>query len=227
MIYVTSFIGGLLSFLSPCVLPLIPVFISFAASQSLEDLRSQRQAKILPKILIFISGFTVVFVILGMTAGQLGSWFTSYAHLIRYIGGAIVILFGLWQLGVLKVGFLNKQLSFSGKDFSKLGGFGVFIAGAAFAGAWTPCVGPILATILLIAANEGTAFKGFVLLLFYSLGFAIPLVIAALLINKFITFFNFIKKYFRMIEIISGLLLIAVGVLIITNWFMKLQVLIM
>ena len=223
MILLTAFIGGLLSFLSPCVLPLIPALIAFAASGSLETLKSQKKFKILFKTLVFILGFTTIFVIFGMTAGQIGSWFNTYIYVLRFIGGAIVILFGLWQIGILKIGFLNRQLTFAGKDFSKLGNFGIFLAGAAFAGAWTPCVGPILAGILLIAANEGTALKGFILLLFYSAGFAVPLIIAALLIDKFIAFFNVMKKYFRTIEIISGLLMIAVGILIITNGFVKIQ----
>ena len=220
-----SFAAGLLTFISPCVLPLIPAFISFITGASLNDLKESptksaaRQAFL--KTAIFVSGFSVVFIVLGMSASWLGGLLGSHKNILQYAGGVAVIIFGLHLFGVFRIKFLDRQVSANGKISSAAGWFGAFLVGAAFALGWTPCVGPILSSILLLASTQGSVMTGFWLLVFYSLGIAVPFLFASLFINWFLKAFSAVKKYYSLIEKISGVFLIAVGILIITGGFGK------
>lgn len=216
----TAFIFGLLSFISPCVLPIIPGYISFISGKSLQDMTQQdsssRRAMLLNTI-IFIAGFTVVFVMMGAAATSIGKVLNENLILISKIAGVIIIIFGFHMIGIFKLGFLNYEKRFHLQE-KKLGLLGSFAVGAAFAFGWTPCIGPVLAGILAIASQQDTVLKGIVLLTFYSLGLGIPFLLTSLSINKFFNVFNKIKKHFHAIEVVGGILLVAVGVLMITNY---------
>jgi cytochrome c-type biogenesis protein len=231
--FFVSFTAGILAFASPCILPLIPAFISLITGLSLNEINASKKTALL-KTLIFVSGFSAVFIILGMSAGAFGGFFAQHRNVLRIAGGGLVILFGLHIAGVFRIGFLNRQFSLNGKTGrffgsknGASGGFAVFFTGCAFALGWTPCVGPVLASILMLASGEGNIVSGFWLLTFFSLGLAIPFILTAVFINKFVSFFGFIKKYYRQIEIVSGCLVICVGILLISDSFFKITTLIM
>ncbi|MCA6072079.1 MAG: cytochrome c biogenesis protein CcdA [Endomicrobium sp.] len=219
-----SLVAGLTSFVSPCVLPLIPSFISLITGMSVDDLKTSNKSSkhIFIKTLLFILGFSLVFIGLGMSVSQFGSLLGKYNAILRYIGGCIIILFGLHMCAVLKISFLYRHFSYASKSPpSALTNIGIFFTGVTFALGWTPCVGPVLASILIVASTQETILNGFWLLVFYSLGFGIPFMLTALFVNKFLSAFNVIKKHYKTIEIVSGILLIFTGVLLITNGFSK------
>jgi cytochrome c-type biogenesis protein len=218
--YITAFLGGLLSFLSPCVLPLIPSYVSFITGVSFDELKKGDKAHIKRLTLInssaFVLGFSTVFILLGVSSSYVGRFFAIYYDHIRIIGGIIIIVFGLYVMGIFKLNFLaaDKRVHLQSKP---RGHFGSFIVGLTFGAGWTPCIGPILGSILLIASTTGSAMQGFKLLLVYSLGLAIPFLATSLAINSFISHFEVIQKYMRHIMIISGLLLIAFGVILLMD----------
>lgn len=217
---IACFAAGIFTFVSPCVLPLIPAYITLITGLSVNQNSSQNNLlKIFLSSVIFILGFTTIFVLLGISATYIGSFFINNINILRWIGGIIVIIFGLHLTGVFKISFLYKQVSFLQKFEKNTGYFTIFLIGCAFALGWTPCVGPILSSILVLASTQETVSGGAVLLAVYSLGLGIPFILTALFINKFLTMFNFIKKYYKIIEIVSGMLLIAIGVLLITDGF--------
>jgi len=219
-----AFLGGLISFVSPCVLPLIPGYLSFISGVSIEEMKDKdERSKVLKKVTInsifFILGFSLVFILLGASSTFLGNFLLANKFSIfNRIAGAIVILFGLHLLGIFKISFLNyeKRVHIKKKSFGLLGSF---LIGFAFAFGWTPCVGPILAPILGIAATQESLSQGILLLAFYSLGLGIPFFIAGIGFNTFLRVFQKIKRYFNIIEIASGIFLIIVGFLIFTNSF--------
>ncbi len=218
--YITAFLGGLLSFLSPCVLPLIPSYVSFITGISFDDFKTGDKAKIRRLTLInsfaFVFGFSTVFVLLGVSSSYIGRLFAVYYDHIRVVGGIIIIIFGLYVMGVLKLNFLasDKRVHLQAKP---RGHFGSFIVGLTFGAGWTPCIGPILGSILLIASTTGSAMQGFKLLLVYSLGLAIPFMATSLAINSFLSHYSSIQKYMRLIMFLSGLLLIGFGVILLTD----------
>jgi cytochrome c-type biogenesis protein len=218
--YITAFLGGLLSFLSPCVLPLIPSYVSFITGISFDDFKTGDKAKIRRLTLInsfaFVFGFSTVFVLLGVSSSYIGRLFAVYYDHIRIIGGIIIIVFGLYVMGVIKLNFLasDKRVHLHSKP---RGHFGSFIVGLTFGAGWTPCIGPILGSILLIASTTGSAMQGFKLLLVYSLGLAIPFMATSLAINSFLSHYSSIQKYMRLIMFLSGLLLIGFGVILLTD----------
>jgi len=220
-------IAGLLSFLSPCVLPLIPSYITYITGLSFADLQAEhpshivRQKAVLHSI-AFICGFTLIFVLLGASATFLGSFLASHAVLIRKIGGILVILFGVHITGLVPIGFLmrEKRVTIHHKP---AGYVGSFLVGLAFAAGWTPCIGPILAAILMVAATSEKVYEGIVLLLLYSLGLGIPFLLSSLAMHQFLTLFNRFRRHIRIFEIITGLFLIVVGVLIYSNWLARLS----
>lgn len=167
--------------------------------------------------LFFIGGFTMVFVLLGATATTLGKTFNEYYSTISKVAGALIIVFGLHMMGLFKINFLNYEKRVHVQQ-KKLGMFGSFLVGTAFAFGWTPCIGPVLAAILVIASRQDTVYKGIGLLASYSLGLGIPFFLTGISINFFFTMFNRIKKYFHTIEIVGGTMLIVLGLLIITNY---------
>lgn len=218
--------AGLLSFLSPCVLPLIPSFITYITGLSFSDLDSEHPSGFVRRqtlfhALSFVAGFTLVFVLLGASATYIGSFLQQQMDLVRKIGGILIIVFGIHITGLVPLTMLlgDKRVSLKHKPAGLLGSM---LVGIAFAAGWTPCIGPILASILMIAATEEKVAHGIVLLLLYSIGLGIPFVAASLAMHRFVRLFNRFKKYIRYFEIITGLFLIVVGVLIFTNWLSRL-----
>lgn len=216
-----AFLAGVFSFLSPCVFPLVPSYVSFITGISFEDLKEGADKKkirylTITNSLAFISGFSLIFIALGASSSAVGRFFFEYQEWIRIIGGILVIFFGLFVSGVIKLDFLTRERKFhvSGKP---AGYVGSFFVGLTFAAAWTPCIGPILGTILLYASSHGSAVYGFKLLSVYSLGLAVPFFLSSLMFNSFLTYSSKIRKYMRGIMIASGLLLIIFGVLLLTN----------
>ncbi len=225
--YFGSFIAGLLSFISPCVLPLIPSYITFITGLSFSDLQSEhpgrkvRQTAMLNS-LAFILGFTLVFILLGASATYIGSFFNQHSDMIRKAGGILVVIFGIHVTGLIPINLLmgEKRIVIHRKP---VGYLGAFLVGLSFAAGWTPCIGPILATILMVAATENSVYHGIVLLLFYSLGLGIPFFFSALAMHQFIVVFQRFKKYIRLFEIITGIFLISIGIIIYFNWLSRLS----
>lgn len=220
--YIGAFVAGLLSFLSPCVLPLIPSYITYITGLSFADLDSEHPSnvvrrKTLMHSLSFVAGFTVVFVLLGASATLAGSFMQEHMGIVRKAGGVLIVLFGIHVTGLFPIAWLlgERRVNLRHKPAGFLGSM---LVGFAFAAGWTPCIGPILASILMIAATEEKIWQGIILLLLYSLGLGIPFVLSALAMHRFIAIFNRFKKYIRIFEIVTGIFLVVVGVLIFTNW---------
>ena len=214
---IVAFGAGVLSFLSPCVLPLVPAYLCFISGLSLGQMRtSSTDARMLLKVgrnsLMFVLGFSTVFVALGATATVMGQFLLSHLALLSKIAGIIIVILGLHMAGWLRIGFLNYQKRFQART-APISSIGAFVVGLAFAFGWTPCVGPILATILVYAGTQQTVGKGVLLLAFYSLGLGIPFIAAGLGINAFLNLFSRVKVHLRLVEIISGLVLVVVGLL--------------
>lgn len=212
--------AGFLSFLSPCVLPLIPGYLSFISGVSIEDLTSKEKAgshygKLILNTLFFVLGFSLVFVLLGAGASEIGRWLKEHLSIFNKVAGVLVFLFGVHVAGFFRIGALNYEKRFHLTGAKKKGILGAFLIGLAFAFGWTPCIGPILGSILTLAAQHGgSAGQGIMLLSFYSAGLGIPFILTAVLFTYLISTFGFIKRHFRAVEIISGGLLMAVGILI-------------
>lgn len=216
---ILSFLGGIASFFSPCILPLIPVYISYLTGYSIDQFKESEKISNLKIFLVsifFILGFTFVFTLMGASATFLGKFIISKKKLLRYIGGTFIILFGLHLLGILKIKKLYSEKKLKIKKLLP-GYFYAFLVGVGFSAGWTPCVGPILSSILIIASNQETVLKGIILLFFYSLGIGIPLIIISLLLKKFYIIFSGFKKHYRKFEIFTGFLLILLGFLLIFN----------
>ena len=225
--YIGAFIAGLLSFLSPCVLPLIPSYITYITGLSFADLQAEHPSHVIRQktilhALFFIFGFTVVFVLLGASATYIGSFLNHNASYIRKAGGILLIILGVHVTGLMPLKFLlgEKRVTIKHKPS---GYAGSFLVGIVFAAGWTPCIGPILAAILAVAAAEESIYQGVILLLLYSLGLGVPFFLSALAMHKFLLAFNRFKKYIRMFEIITGVFLILIGVLIYSNWLSRLS----
>lgn len=225
--YIGAFIAGLLSFLSPCVLPLIPSYITYITGLSFADLQAEhpshiiRQKSILHS-LAFICGFTIVFVLLGASATYIGTFLHHNAVIIRKVGGVLLVVLGIHVTGLIPLKFLlgEKRISIAHKP---AGYVGSFLVGIAFAAGWTPCIGPILAAILAVAATEESVYQGILLLLLYSLGLGVPFFLSALAMHQFLVVFNRFKKYIRLFEIITGIFLMVIGVMIYSNWLSRLS----
>jgi cytochrome c-type biogenesis protein len=214
-----AFVAGILSFLSPCVLPLVPGYVSLISGATVEDLQAgdrRMLGTVMLHSLTFILGFSVVFIALGAVATGIGQFANQYHNLLAKVAGIIVIVFGLHLTGLLKIKALyaDKRLHDVKGGSSALGSFAV---GFAFAFGWTPCIGPILATILVFAGAQETVFKGVLLLAIYSLGLAVPFLLTSLGVDRFLGFYTRFRRHLHTVEVISGVLLIAVGVLIFMN----------
>ena len=212
---VIAFGAGLISFLSPCVLPLIPGYISYISGESLGDI-VEKQKKIILKTVLFTLGFSLVFIGFGATASLIGNLLLEYSNVLRIIAGIIITIFSLQLIGILNLNFLNREKRFQTKNYSNNLFFPV-VVGAAFGFGWTPCIGPVLGSILTLAAVESSIGKGVLLLSFYSLGLAIPFILSGYGISKFLEFSKNFKKNIRMVSIIGGIILLITGILIITN----------
>ena len=216
-----AFMAGLLSFVTPCVLPLVPSYLSFITGLSFEELTGEQdqqrvRLKTMSHSLFFIAGFSVVFIAFGASATLIGQIFLSYQSVIRKLGGILIVLFGLYILGAIKIKPLLSEHRWHPEN-KPAGHLGSFLIGIGFAAGWTPCVGPILGTILLYAGTTQSLLKGMALLTFYSIGLGLPLFLASLGVSSFLTYFKQVRHYFRMITMVSGLFLIVVGVMIYTN----------
>lgn len=218
--YAGAFLGGILSFLSPCVLPLIPSYVSYITGVSFEDFRAGETSRIRQITILnssaFILGFSTIFILLGVSSSYVGSLLAYYYDQIRLVGGVIIILFGLYIMGLLKLNFLSSEKRLHLKSKPR-GLIGSYIVGLTFGAGWTPCIGPILGAILLVAGTSGSVMYGFNLLLVYSAGLAIPFLATSLAMSTFISHFSSIQRYMRLIMIISGLLLISFGVMLLTD----------
>jgi len=206
--------AGLISFLSPCVLPLIPGYISFISGQSLNELIENKKVNLLPLIL-FSLGFSFVFIVFGATASALGKILLQNSEQLRIVAGIIIIIFSLQLLEMVNFRFLRFEKKFYTKKSSNF--FSSFIVGMAFGFGWTPCIGPILGSILALASTEETIFKAILLLIFYSLGLAIPFVFSGYLIQKFLIFSKNFKKNINLVSKLGGIILLITGILILTN----------
>lgn len=218
--YFGAFVGGLLSFLSPCILPLIPSYLAFISGVSLLDAQSGKvsRASIFIPALFFVAGFTTVFMGLGATATTAGKFLLTHSKLFSQIGGALVILFGLVTCNIIDLPFLKyeKRIQVSKKP---IGIFGAFLVGVVFAFGWSPCVGPILASILTIAAQQETVMQGMKLLALYSAGLAIPFLVVSLALEPFFKLLAKLRKYMEVVELVSGKLLIAMGMMLFLGTF--------
>jgi len=226
-----AFAAGLISFLSPCVLPLVPGYISFVSGVTFTEIKEKtpvpsflnREKRIvLINSLFFVAGFSLVFILLGASATWIGAFLSSKISLISKIGGVIIIFFGLYKIGLIRPQLFYKEARFNIRD-KKFGYAGALIIGAAFALGWTPCIGPILGVILTYAGTLKNVNQGVVLLLVYSLGLGVPFLLTAFGINYFLRFFIRIKKYMGILEITSGVIMVILGVMIYSNKLVLIQ----
>ena len=211
---VIAFGAGLISFLSPCVLPLIPGYISYISGSSLNELIEKKSVNIFP-IILFTLGFSLVFISFGATASFLGSVILNNSYELRITSGIIIIIFSLHILGIINLNFLNYEKRIYSEK--KSGIFGSILVGMAFGFGWTPCIGPILGSILALASTEQSLNRGILLLVFYSLGLAIPFILSGYLIQKFLVFSKNFKKNISLVSKLGGVILLATGILILTN----------
>ena len=209
-----AFGAGLISFLSPCVLPLIPGYVSFISGQSLQDILKSKKIDILPLIL-FCFGFSTVFIILGASASYLGQTLLQNSETLRVIAGVVIIIFSLQLIGLINISYLNFEKRFEAKKSKNI--LLPYLIGLAFGFGWTPCIGPILGYILALASIEETLSKAIILLTFYSVGLAIPFVLSGYLIQRFLVFSKNFKKNINLISKIGGTILLITGILILTN----------
>ncbi len=224
---VISFFAGVLSFLSPCILPLFPSYITYITGKSFEDIKRLNSSSSLRRVtalhsLFFIIGFSIVFVSLGVTISYLGSFFGIRRLWLERVGGVVIVLLGLHISGAFRLRFLDleKRPVFSRKG---IGYFGSLLIGMAFAIGWTPCVGPILSTILIYASTLESIPRAIVLLLSYSLGLALPFFIASLAVNQFLFIFNHFKAFMKFIPVVTGVFLIIVGILLFLGQYSRLS----
>jgi cytochrome c-type biogenesis protein len=218
---ITAFVAGLFSFLSPCVLPLVPGYVSLISGASVDELKD-RDSKLMKTVMLhsvmFILGFTVVFVTLGAAATGLGQLFHTYKKYLTIAAGIVIIIFGIHLTGLIKI----KAWDADKRMHSVQGGkspIGAFLVGFAFAFGWTPCIGPVLAGILTMAANSNTLTKGIILLWVYSLGLAVPFLLTSLVLDRFLIFYGRFRRHLSKVEVGSGVLLIAIGALILSGHF--------
>ena len=211
-----AFLAGLISFLSPCVLPLIPGYISYISGTTFNQLIEKKKNLIVIKTIFFTLGFSFVFIALGSTASLVGKFFLTYSEIFRIIAGIIIIFFSLQLIGIINFNFMNKDIRIITDQYSNNLAFPLFV-GAAFGFGWTPCIGPILGSILALAAIEENINKSILLLSFYSLGLAIPFIISGILIDKFLFFFKTFRKYILAITKVGGVILLLTGIAILTG----------
>jgi cytochrome c-type biogenesis protein len=220
-------LAGVVSFLSPCVLPLVPPYLGYLGGTTIERMTQAEGIddhvwrRVVLASVFFVLGFTTVFVALGASASVLGQWVQTHKSELAFVAGLVIIAFGLHFLGLLRIPVLYRQARFH-TDVQGASLAGAYIMGLAFAFGWTPCIGPVLATVLTLAASEGTLAAGVRLLLVYSLGLGIPFILAAVAIGPFVAFLQRFRKHLGRVEMVMGLLLVVTGILMLTgslNWF--------
>ena len=218
--FVVAFVAGLLSFLSPCVLPLVPSYVGFITGMTLPEVGVRRRAAF-THALLFVAGFSLVFVLLGASATALGRALNYYQVWLQRVGGVLIIGFGLLCLGVFKVGMLSQERRLH-LERKPVGYLGSALVGMAFGAGWTPCIGPVLGGILGLAATSSDVWRGMQLLAVYSAGLALPFLIAAVAVESFLDWFQKFRRYLPWVMRLSGVLLIVVGVLLVTGEFTRL-----
>ena len=209
-----AFAAGLLSFLSPCVLPLIPGYISYVSGQSLQEVIKSKKINPFPLIL-FCCGFSTVFIIFGASASLLGQLFLQNSEMLRVLAGVIIVIFSFQLIGIINIPYLNFEKRFDAKESKNV--FFPYIIGLAFGFGWTPCIGPILGSILALASIEDTLARAILLLIFYSLGLALPFILSGYLIQRFLLLSKNFKRNMNLISKIGGIILLITGILILTN----------
>ncbi|MBI4526287.1 MAG: cytochrome c biogenesis protein CcdA [Deltaproteobacteria bacterium] len=223
-----AFTAGLFSFLSPCVLPLIPSYLSFLSGVSLEEMRATEveghvRRRVALNSLAFILGFSLVFISLGVSASFLGSLFLSYRNFIRILGGVFILIVGIYLMGFFKITMLERYWQFNLKD-KPAGYLGSILVGITFAVAWTPCVGPILGAILALAGTSAEIGRGVLLLGTYAAGLAFPFLLSAAAVNSFFHFSQVFRRYIQAVHVTGGILLVLVGILLITDYMTVLNI---
>lgn len=218
-----AFFAGILSFISPCVLPLVPSYITYITGVSFSDLTDQASKKrlkwaVISHSILFIIGFSIVFILMGASASYLGQMLAHYQYWIMRLGGVFIILLGIRFSGIINLPFLDVEKRFQLKK-KPLGYLGSCLAGIVFAAGWTPCIGPILSTILIYASTSQSFSTGILLLATYSLGLGIPFFISSLAFSLFLSAFERIRRYMKVVVVVSGLFLIGIGVLFLTDTF--------
>ena len=211
---IVAFGAGLVSFLSPCVLPLIPGYISYISGSSLSELIEKKEINLIP-IILFTLGFSIVFIIFGAASTFLGQVLLQNSYEIRIAAGLLIIILSLHIIGIINIKFLNYEKRIETKTNSRF--YSPLLIGMAFAFGWTPCIGPILGSILVLAATEESINRGILLLIFYSLGLALPFILSGYLIQKFLIFSKNFKKNINLVSKIGGFILLITGILILTN----------
>lgn len=218
--YPAAFIAGLLSFLSPCILPLIPAYFSFITGMSIEELiygdPSRTRGRVVTSTLSYVSGFSTVFILLGASASFLGGLISSYSAYIRIAGGVAIIILGIHMTGIVRIRALEFEKRLDVKE-KPLHFFGTFLVGMAFGAGWTPCVGPLLGSILIIAGSQETVWQGVALLSVYSAGLAIPFIVLSVFINFMLAFMRKASRIIRYVNMAAGALLIAIGISLVAN----------
>ena len=220
MQFLITFLEGIITFVSPCVLPMLPLYMLYFAG----DQQEGRRDRTLGNALGFVLGFTALFVLLGLFAGSLGGLLTRHRTAVNLVTGAIVVVFGLHYMGLLKIGFLSRTVK-PESDVKPTGFFSAILFGVVFAVGWSPCTGAFLGSAMLMAASQASWATGMLLLLCYSLGLGVPFILCALLLDKLKGAFAFIKKHYQIINRICGAFLIVLGILMMTGLFAKLAML--
>lgn len=217
----TAFIAGLVSFASPCVLPLVPGYLSFVTGRSLvqmQEANRHERLRVMTQSIWFVLGFSTIFLILGASATAIGRLLLTYRQEANLIGGIIVILFGVFMTGILPLNWLQREWRFMGKLKEEGGGPGAsYLLGIAFAFGWTPCIGPILGAILTVSASTANISSGVALLGVYSLGLGVPFLLTAISLDRFLQHQKFLRRWGRTLHIVAGLIMIGMGVLMITG----------
>lgn len=214
---ILAFSAGLLSFLSPCVLPLIPAYLSYISGAAASEITTNKaKANLMVRSVFFVIGFSIIFILLGVSVSSISKLFSANLGIFKKIGGLLIVVFGLHTSGIFKI-----KLLYSEKRFLPRGNinknFGPLFLGMAFAAGWTPCIGPILSTILIYAGSMATIYKGIMLLTVYSLGLAIPFLLSAFLIGNITKYFKKFYKFLPVVSAVSGIMMIIMGILIFTD----------
>jgi cytochrome c-type biogenesis protein len=216
-----AFVAGIISFLSPCVLPLVPGYVSLISGTGVDELRGSEQRlmrRVMLNSITFILGFTVVFIALGAVATSVGQLTRQYYSILTRLAGVVIIIFGLHLTGIFKI-----EALYADKRMHEVKGgstaLGAFVVGFAFAFGWTPCIGPILATILAFAASQDSVMRGVMLLAVYSAGLAVPFLLTSLGVDRFLAFYARFRRHLHTVEVVSGVLLILIGALVLTRHF--------
>jgi len=213
-----ALLAGVISFLSPCVLPIVPPYLAFMAGSSMEEIKQGKSRKVIVSALFFVLGLSTVFMFLGIAASAFGRSMLRFQGEMTIAGGIVIIIFGLHFLGLFRIPFLYREARF--ESGAKGGTFiGAYVLGLAFAFGWTPCIGPILGTILFLVVDEGSVSRGMVMIAAYAFGLGLPFLLAAVFINRALAVMDRMKRHLDLIEKFSGALLVLIGIMMVTGWF--------